>query len=247
MAIIPKLDAEQLSLKARKVLLTMLRAGSFTQAGKLPPEEVLAQNLGVSRTVVRDVLANLESEGFITRRRGIGTVINKQVVDIATRLDLESEFLEMVADAGYTPRIAFVNVLPSCAKEDAAKRLRLEVGEDILIVERLVLADERPAIFCIDYLPRRIIVEPDYEQEELQAPIFDFMESRCHTRVDKDLTEIEPCLADARLAGIFGISEGSPLLHLDEIGYNIEQEPVLWSQEYYPKGIFHFTVLRRKI
>lgn len=246
MLIIPKIDTEELSIKVRKTLLAMLREGVFAESGKLPPEEVLAQSMGISRTVLRDVLASLESEGFITRRRGIGTIINQHVLNVTSRLDLEAEFLEMVSEAGYEPQIAFVNVNSVPADEEAVKRFGIRPGEKMLVVDRLVLADGIPAIYCIDHIPENLIVS-EYSLEELNAPIFEFLEKRCRTKVEMDLTEIQPCLADDSLSQIFGIDKGLPLLFLDEMGYNLEQKPVLWSKEYYRNGIFHLTVLRRKI
>lgn len=244
---IPKIDNEQLSSKAHKVLLSMLREGAFEHTGKMPPEEILAQKLGISRTVVRDVLAAFESEGFITRRRGIGTIINKNVLKVTSRLDLEKEFLEEVADCGYTPSIAFVTPSIIKADEEASKRLEIPLGEELIVVERLILADGQPAIYCIDHLSTNLIVDKNYTLEDLRPPIFSFLEQYCHCCVHMDLTRIAPYLTDRHLAETLKVSEGTPILYLDELGYDIYQKPVLWSKEFYAPGIFEFTVLRRKI
>lgn len=244
---IPKIDNEELSDKARKVMISMLRDGAFAKTGRLPSEELLAQKLGVSRTVVRDVLAALEGQGFITRRRGIGTIINNHVLQVASRLDLEKEFLEEIADVGYIPKIAYVK--PSMNKADpmAAEHLGINEGDGLIVVERLILADQRPAILCFDHIPQQLVMDPTYQPRDLEPPIFQFLQQFCHCSVEMDLTKIEPCLADQNLAAVFEIPEGSPILHLDEVGYDIQQRPVLWSQEYYAPGILEFTVLRRKV
>ncbi|HBV88617.1 MAG TPA: GntR family transcriptional regulator [Desulfosporosinus sp.] len=244
---IPKIDNEELSDKARKVMITMLRDGAFEKTGRLPSEELLAQKLGVSRTVVRDVLAALEGQGFITRRRGIGTIINNHVLQVTSRLDLEKEFLEEIADVGYIPRIAYVK--PSMMKADpiAAQHLRVDEGDELIVVERLVLADQRPAILCIDHIPQKLVMDPTYQTSDLEPPIFQFLQHFCHCSVEMDITKIEPCLVDKNLAAIFEVNEGSPMLHLNEVGFDIRQRPVLWSKEYYAPGILEFTVLRRKV
>lgn len=51
-------------------VLALLRLGQFPPASKLPAERELAATLGVSRTTLRDVLAELRSAGFVTVRRG---------------------------------------------------------------------------------------------------------------------------------------------------------------------------------
>ena len=72
-------------------LLEELRDGRFASEERLPAEVELAAGLGVSRTVVRDALAELEREGYVERVRGIGTVINRQVVAVRGRLDQKFE------------------------------------------------------------------------------------------------------------------------------------------------------------
>lgn len=247
MSDIPKIDNEELSSKARKVMIAMLRDGAFDAKGRLPSEEVLAQKLGISRTVVRDVLAALESEGFITRRRGIGTIVNKHVLQIVSRLDLEKEFFEELADAGYMPSIAYVKPGRMRADQHAAKRLMINEGDELIVIERLMLADQRPAILCFDHIPKELVIDPTYQDKDLEPPVFQFLEQFCQRSVEMDLTKIEPCLADRNLAAIFQIPEGSPILHLDEVGYDLKQQPILLSKEYYAPGILEFTVLRRKV
>jgi len=106
----PKIDNQLLSVKVKNVLLKMMKDGAFGHSGRLPSEDKLAENLGVSRTVIRDVLASFEQKGFILRRRGIGTIINYHVLNLQTRFDLEPEFLDLITEGGYTPRTAFVHI-----------------------------------------------------------------------------------------------------------------------------------------
>lgn len=54
---------------------------------RLPPEETLAQQLGISRVKLRDILSVLQSNGYISRKRGIGTLINKHMLQEHARLD----------------------------------------------------------------------------------------------------------------------------------------------------------------
>ena len=56
-------------------LRTMIDVGNVQAAGRLPPERVLAEQMGVSRRAVRHALDLLEAEGRITRQQGRGTLI----------------------------------------------------------------------------------------------------------------------------------------------------------------------------
>ena len=243
----PKIDGELLSQKVKKILLKMMKDGAFNDTGKLPSEEKLARTLGVSRSVIRDVLILFETEGFITRRRGIGTVINEHVLNVASRLDLEKEFLELIAEGGYTPKIFYVHIFHEQAGEEACKKLQLEKGEEIFVVERLITADNIPAIHCVDHFSKNLIVDHNYDEEELKEPIFNFLSNRCNVEIFYNLTEVVPLCVEQGMAEIMSITPGEPILYFDEVGYDIEQKPVLWSKEHHRDGLLRYSFLRKKI
>ena len=68
-----RLGGELRSHQAARRLLEELRRGRYADAAQLPSELELADVLGVSRTVVRDALSDLERDGYLERVRGIGT------------------------------------------------------------------------------------------------------------------------------------------------------------------------------
>ena len=84
----------------RAQLLTAMREGEYAHCDRLPRESVLSERLGISRTQLRDILASLDREGFITRRHGVGTVINRHVLGAQARMDIEVEFMDMIRQIG---------------------------------------------------------------------------------------------------------------------------------------------------
>ncbi|NLA82768.1 MAG: GntR family transcriptional regulator, partial [Clostridiaceae bacterium] len=213
----------------------------------LPPEIELANDLGISRTQLRDGLAILEQNGFITRRRGVGAVINRHIVNINTRIDLELEFLDMVEQAGYVPGVKTLGNRIITGNKDIAEKLGVSPASMILAIEKVITADDKPAIFCIDHIAFEKIRRFDYSDEELSLPIFYFIENYCQTQIYMDITEIIPVNADEQLGELFNIPVGQALLYLDEIAYNDRNEIILYSKEYYVNGILNHYVLRKKI
>ncbi len=101
----------------RAQLLSAMRNGEYAHSERLPRESALAVTLGISRTQLRDVLASLEREGFITRRHGVGTIINRHVLDVQTRMDIEVEFLDMIRQNGFTAAVASIQTWEDAAGE----------------------------------------------------------------------------------------------------------------------------------
>lgn len=238
-------DAQPRTLRAQ--LLYAMREGEYAQCDRLPRESVLAESLGISRTQLRDILAMLEREGFITRRHGVGTLINRYVLDTRTRMDMEVEFLDMIRQSGYEPAVAFVQVSEDCADETAAARLQIDVGAPVIRVARLCTADGRPAIYCEDLLAKSLIRRSDYTLKDLKLPIFDFLQQFCGVSPYLDLTDLRPVVADAALAERLQVPVGAPVLRMDEVDYDLDGRPVFCSQEYFADGFFRHTVLRKKL
>ena len=231
----------------RAQLLSALRDGEYANCDRLPRESVLSEMLGISRTQLRDILASLEREGFITRRHGVGTLINRYVLEAHARMDIEVEFLEMIRRSGFTPDVAFVQVSEGLADERVAAQLRIEEGAPVIHVARLCTADGKPAIYCEDIFDKSMIREKSYTLKDLKLPIFDFLQQFCGVSVYLDLTDLKPIVADATLAELLQVPAGAPLLQMDEVDYDIDGTPVFCSREYFVDGIFRHTVLRKKL
>lgn len=238
---------EQTQLQSvRSRLLREMKDGAYRYSGKLPPEGVLAERLNISRTQLRDSLAQLEREGFISRHQGVGTVINRHVLAVKVRMDMEIEFFEMIEQSGSTPSLLLSEheIVPADAL--VSERLAVAEGESVLRVVRLIGADGKPAIYCEDYISTALIKKKDFPPEELEKPIFSFLKKFCSLEPHMDLTEVRPAVADAALSELFRVPQGTPLLYLDELDYDKEGMPMLYSPQYYIGGVIQHTLMRMK-
>lgn len=52
-----------------------IAGGRFASGDKLPTEHILAQTFGVSRSVVREAIAQLRNEGMVETRQGVGAFV----------------------------------------------------------------------------------------------------------------------------------------------------------------------------
>lgn len=61
--------------QARRIILERLESGRYKPGMKIPSDNALPQMLGISRSIVREVLASLTQEGYLTRIQGKGTFV----------------------------------------------------------------------------------------------------------------------------------------------------------------------------
>ena len=115
----------------RRQLLKEMKTGVFSDQDRLPRETILAEQYGISRNHLRDILAQLEREGFITRRHGVGTLINHHVLSVKNRMDIEIEFMDIVRQSGYEPGVGRISVLEEIADAFVSEKLGIPEGADV--------------------------------------------------------------------------------------------------------------------
>lgn len=127
---------------------------------KLPPENTIAQNYGVSRVTVRRALDELEQEGVIIRIHGRGTFVNPQAKQFKINLGVSQELGRLVDQSGYEMRICLTAVETAPADIIVAKALGIPAESKVICVERAYYADGKLAILCQDTVAEDIFPEP---------------------------------------------------------------------------------------
>lgn len=234
----------EISVRAR--LLSEMKNGIFAKCDRLPRETVLSDKLGISRTQLRDVLGALEQEGFVTRRLGVGTLINRHVLNVKSRMDVEAEILDIIRNNGYEAEVQFLDAKEESADREIAEKLQIAEGSTIIKVRKLCLADGQPALYFEDVLDKKMIKEA-YETGDLKKPIFCFLKEKCNTETYMDLTQLKAIAADEKMSEMLNVSMGTPLLNMEEVDYDIEGKVVFYSRQFFVNGMFEQTVLRKRL
>ena len=61
--------------KVFRALYEMIATGRYTRGQKLPPQEELARQFGVSRNPLREAVNRLAAMGLLSAQQGVGTVV----------------------------------------------------------------------------------------------------------------------------------------------------------------------------
>ena len=227
-------------------LLEEMRVGPYADSERLPAEVELAARLGVSRTVIRDALAELEREGYVERVRGIGTVVNRRIVALDNRLDQKFEYNAMIRAAGYHPHADSVLVQQINADSHLAHQLDIAVGAPVLMVRKRILADTSPVIYSVDYLAAELFPQEQLEQLDFARPIFDILEEVCGVSVTSTVTHVSAVNGDAGIRERLAVPSHEALLLMDEVSFSKLAKPVMYSLSYYT-NLMQFSILRKKV
>ena len=241
-----RLGGELRSQHTAARLLEELENGRYSGAAQLPSELELASDLGVSRTVVRDALSELERDGYLERVRGIGTLVNRDVVQLKNRMDQKLEFYKMIRAIGKEPRSDNLSVTREIASPALAEKLQLptDASQTLVFVRRRVMADDTPVLFSTDILPLSLFDNKRLEGIDFSQPIFDIAARHCHTEVTETVAHLHAVSGPAGIRRQLALRPEQALLQLEEICYSRLCKSVLCCQTYYT-DFFDFAMVRK--
>ncbi len=244
-------EGMQLAQRVTEYLRMKIMDGELPPECQLPNEPDLSTYLNTSRSTVRSALAILEQGGFIQRRWGVGTFVAKNPPTY-NNLSLNSGVTQLIRSSGAEPGSAEFLMTIRPASERVSTRLSIEIGTPTLVVERVRLANEQRSVFTVDVLPLSLFQTPNSEIPlvefqkiiEEQQSIYGFLRQRLNLEIHHGIAWIRPLSAEDFIADKLQIRVGSNILHIEQVDFGFNDEPVALSDEYYVADAFRFYIYR---
>lgn len=179
-----------------------IRSGAWTAGTRLPPERDLCEQLEVSRSTLRQALAELEARGLISRHQGRGTFVTRPRVDAA----VTGHFTISAAlrARGMTLVTRVLSVRLAEATRQVAQDLGLSPGDPVVRLERMRLLADEPLLIETAQLPATLfpgLPAADFEHRSL----YDIL-GEDHGRLVQSATEsLEPVILTVHEAALLGV------------------------------------------
>ena len=228
-----------------KKILKFIEENKLVRGDRLPSEAELAEMLEVGRLTLREAMNALKQEGIIYSVQGKGTFVGYGYQYIANSLNINESITEMIESSGYTCNTAEFSKNIVKADDNVANGLGVPAGSDVLMCERVRLADNVPVVYSIDYLAAHL-ASPFLSITDENVSLYDFIEEKCGIEIGQCLTEITPIVADSLLAHKLDVPENTPLLKFFVSLQNTAFEPIIYAVEYLRADKFKFIINRRR-
>ncbi len=214
-------------LQLMDILREKVQTGAWSPGDQIPGEQDLCELYGISRTVVRQALRELEIEGVISRRKGKGTFISPPKISEGLVQKLTGFYQDMV-ERGLRPTTKVLHQNSSPANEKVARFLNIKSGENVIDILRLRFINDEPIQLVTTYIPFALC--PALASVDLtNRSLYEYLEKEAGIFIAKGRRYIEAVLANDTEAALLGIEPKSPLLMLDSISFSETGQPI----EYY--------------
>lgn len=210
--------------------------GIYEPGSKLPPEKQFCVEFGVSAMTLRKALATLTHQGLVHAEKGRGTYIRSiALADTVFKLgQLGTDWLNDSVE------IRLLAASTTKAGPDVAQTLAVSPGDRVVYLKRLILKDEVPGMYHVEYLVsdvRQPIVESQLQLTSLQG-VLDPARGRGfpYGRV-----KLRAACLDDEAARVLQAAPGSPALCLEHVFENNDRRPMSWGWFLMRGDLFQLT------
>lgn len=216
-----------------------IERGDLAPGARLENETGIAERWGMSRPTVGRAMQELVAKGLVVRKRGIGT----QVVGshgVKRQVQLTSLHDDLV-DEGRSPRTEVLVHSFIEADDEIADLLGLDVGDNVLHLERLRYADDEPLAVMRNWLPAQVAAT--LTRAQLQADgLYALLRSRgVHPRIASQ--RIGARAATAAEARQLGVRRSVCLLTMQRTTYDDSGRAVELGRHIYRSDLYSFEVM----
>lgn len=218
----------------------------WEEGKKIPSEKELTEILDISRGTLKRAISNLENDGYLVQKQGLGTFVVKDELEfpLAEGLYSFSEYLKK-------KKIFFENIIISNevkqATPEIAKILNIQDGENYFFLQRVRKVDGEAIMFIQNNINLKLVPEipkADFTNNSL----FNIIESLSASQISHSETYFSAVSSDKEKSNYLNIKRNSPLLYQEQIVHLKTSEVIEFARVWLISNRFSLgTVLHREI
>ena len=191
----------------------LINSEKLKKGDLIPSEKQLSEEFNVTRMTVRSALNNLVKDGYISRQRGIGSiVIGSRIYDNISAI---SGFTKEMNRKGYEVSNILLELNIVQADEVLASNLNIEENENVWEVKRLRLADNERVSYMITYMPVKLF--PNLNENYCKKSLYSFVEDICGYKIAVSEREVQAIISDEEIMQKLELSQVEPILYINQV------------------------------
>ena len=200
-----------------------ITTGHWEPGRPLPSEQQIGEFFGLSRTAVRQALAQLAAEGLVRKEKGRGSFVRGPRRTEFVVQELRGFFDEM-SEQGKAVETDVLLLETTYAPPEEAALLGIPTGSKVVQLDRLRKVDGEPICLATTLLPL-----PRFAglagQDLSGTSLYDLLRTSFGVEPRTGWRTVEATGADRQTARVLGVRPGSPLLLLTSLNVDATGEP----------------------
>jgi len=195
--------AKPLYKQVYESILHQIREGNLQPGERLPSEHALSEQFGVGRSTIRRALSELVADGFVETVQGVGTFVEER--RFPKTAQILYGFSQEIEQRGKNVTSQVLNKELITADAFLARRLQVQLGSEVVFLNRLRLIDGEPAAIERAYIPNSLfpaMLDHDFSRESL----YEVFSDEYDMKPDHAEQEIRAELATERVANLLGLT-----------------------------------------
>ncbi len=240
-----KKNKDSLSYLAKKSIVNYIDENDLRPDDQLPSENKLVDMLGVSRITVREALAHLKQENVIYKVQGKGTFIKNKPIKLKNGLEILQSPTQIMENNGYTPRTEYLETKIAYPEKEIKDKLRLAEEEKIVTYRRKRFADDEMVVYGVDSMPVKYF-QGEVPEKLPEESMLGYVEDELQIKIEYAVTEIMPHQFDEEMAAFLGVDNKTIFMMLNQVHYDNNGHPIIYSLDYFDSDIFNFVIFRKR-
>jgi GntR family transcriptional regulator len=211
-----------------------IKSGGFKPGDCLPSNQELAKRFAASEAEIQDAISELIYEGEL--QRGLPAPMMEVMipkVEMWGVLGGNHSITKEAKKRGEDPGVEIISWQLVDAWPSISRRMQLEPGDQVQIMERLRSANGKPVAIEISYFPAKYYpgITPDlFTEEGSGQSSFAVMEKKFGLKSDKAADEVTVVCLEKREADYLQVEPGLPVLQRFRVTYSDQGVPIKSSR-----------------
>jgi GntR family transcriptional regulator len=206
-------------------LKELIETGRYQRGEQLPSEVELARMCDVTRTTVRQAIAELTAEGLLRKEKGTGTFVSALApAELRHKLEHISSTTDLMQYSGIAQSTRVLKNSVEQAEADIAKVLFLGSNKKVIHVQRVRIGDGTPYVYEESYLPSDIF--DGIQDMDLVGSMYQIMIEHFKVTLARCKQTISAVNLDQNIASILELPKNSAGIFIESLTFDENSIPI---------------------
>jgi GntR family transcriptional regulator len=200
--------------RVAKTVKNKITTGHYERGSKLPSEENIGKELGVSRITIRQAFSQLEQEGWITRQRGKGTFVADAIPTVLqSSLTNLQDIVRMISSSDVRPLgIEQIKVMDASNANDIRDFFDLSNEDLIGRIQRVIMQNNLPVHLIENFMPVEMVKLITKKEIREKKAILRILNKKMDLQIGEAEIFMEAIAADQEISDILGCQVMDPFM-----------------------------------